>query len=352
MPSFNIIKEVKPKKSFRVASIIDKFDLQTEHIREQFQGNIDLNDEWQIGIIVGASGTGKTLIAKELFGDNYIENYSYNAETILDDFPKDLTISEITKTFNLVGFSTPPSWLKPYSVLSNGEKMRVDLARALLNENELIVFDEFTSVVDRQIAQFSCASISKSVRKTNKKFIAVSCHYDIIEWLQPDWIFDTNEMKFDYIRGQLQRPKIKFSIYERKGLWNIFRKYHYLNTSLNNSAKQFIGYVNNIPVAFCGVLHFPHPNVNNFKRITRLVVLPDYQGLSIGSQLLNFVADYFIKLKQRVIITTTTPALISMFIKSNHWKLKRTGRTGRTGMKSLDKTISGINRYTTSWEYN
>ena len=44
MPNFNIVKEVKPKKSFRVSSVIGKFDLQTEHIKEQFTGEIDLDN--------------------------------------------------------------------------------------------------------------------------------------------------------------------------------------------------------------------------------------------------------------------------------------------------------------------
>jgi ABC-type ATPase with predicted acetyltransferase domain len=110
--------------------------------------------------------------------------------------PKDCSIEEITNTFSSVGFSTPPSWLKPYHVLSNGEKMRVDLANAILQKNELFVFDEFTSVVDRQIAKIGSFATQKAIRKTNKKFIAVSCHFDIEEWLMPDWVFNTDTMTF------------------------------------------------------------------------------------------------------------------------------------------------------------
>ena len=103
------------------------------------------------------------------------------------------SIDYITKMFYAVGFGSVPSWLKPYSVLSNGEKMRVDLARALL-ERDFIVFDEFTSVVDRNVAQTACIAINKTIKKTNKKFVAISCHYDILDWLEPDWVFDTNTM--------------------------------------------------------------------------------------------------------------------------------------------------------------
>ena len=196
MPNFDIIKEVNPKESFRVASIIGKFDLQTKNIKEHFTGEIDLDSDWQIGLIVGSSGTGKSTIAKQLFSNAYITKFKYLAGTILDDMPKESSVEDITKAFNSVGFSSPTSWLKPYDVLSNGEKMRVDLARCLLENRDLIVFDEFTSVVDRTVAQIGSFAMQKAIRKTNKKFIAVTCHYDVNDWLLPDWIFDTNKMEF------------------------------------------------------------------------------------------------------------------------------------------------------------
>lgn len=196
MPTFDIIKEIKPKETFRIASVIGRFDLQSNHITERFKGNIDIDNNWQIGLIVGKSGTGKTTIAKQLFPESYITNFEYKSESILDDMPKDCSIEEITNTFNSVGFSSPPSWLKPYQVLSNGEKMRVDLANAILQKNELFVFDEFTSVVDRQIAKIGSFATQKAIRKTDKKFIAVSCHFDIEEWLLPDWVFNTDTMTF------------------------------------------------------------------------------------------------------------------------------------------------------------
>ena len=194
MPHFDIVKENKPDITFRVSKIQADFDVKLEHSNERFVGDIEMPKDWQIGVIVGASGTGKTTIAKTLFDEELIKGFEYNAKSVIDDMPKDAKIDEITKMFYSVGFGSVPSWLKPYSVLSNGEKMRVDLARALL-EKDFIVFDEFTSVVDRQIAQTACIAINKALKKTDKKFIAVTCHYDILDWLQPDWVFDTNKMQ-------------------------------------------------------------------------------------------------------------------------------------------------------------
>lgn len=211
---FNIIREIEFKESFRNKSIIGKFDLNPENYKEHFQGKIDLEDkEWNIGLIVGNSGTGKTTIAKQLFGENIIKEYPFNRNnSVMDDMPKDKSVEEITQIFNKVGFSSPPSWLKPYEVLSNGEKMRVELAYNLLSDNELTCFDEFTSVVDRNVAKITSTCIQKTIRKLDKKFIAVGCHFDIIDWLEPDWIFDTNQMRFFFIQNQNDQSDQKLNL--------------------------------------------------------------------------------------------------------------------------------------------
>ena len=166
-------------------------------MEKHFKGSLPIEDDnWQVGVIVGRSGSSKTSIAKQLFPEAYIRSFEYTSKCVLDDFPQDLETGEITKMLCSVGFASPPDWLKSYDCLSQGEKMRVDIARALcLNQNE-IVFDEFTSVVDREIAKVSAFAISKAVHRSKKKFIAVTCHYDVVDWLDPDWVFCTDSMEF------------------------------------------------------------------------------------------------------------------------------------------------------------
>ena len=194
MPHFDIVKTSDIKTTYRVARVMADYDVKLEHANERFAGDIEYPDDWHIGCIVGGSGTGKSTIAKELFPQNLWGGAHWSAASVLDDMPKSASMSDIEKMFYAVGFGSVPSWLKPFSALSNGEKMRVELARAML-ESDFVVFDEFTSVVDRQIAQTAIMAINKAVYRTGKKFVAVTCHYDILEWLQPDWVFDTNQMK-------------------------------------------------------------------------------------------------------------------------------------------------------------
>lgn len=196
MPHFDIVKTNNPKITFRTSKIQADYDVKFEHSSERFVGDLELPEEWSIGVIVGGSGTGKTTIARELFKDEYINGFQYTHESVVDDMPK-CDMKQIERMFYAVGFGSVPSWLKPYQVLSNGEKMRVDLARALL-ENNVVVFDEFTSVVDRRVAQTMCIATNKAIKRTNRQFIAVTCHYDVLNWLEADWVFDTNTMKMSF----------------------------------------------------------------------------------------------------------------------------------------------------------
>lgn len=145
-------------------------------------------DDWNIGLIYGNSGSGKTTLINSMGGE-YID-YEMNEDTPLISNFDHLSEQEASKLLSSVGLSSVPSWLKPYQVLSNGEKFRADMAMKLSKDERDVTFiDEFTSVVNRDVAKSVSVAISKYIRRNGKQVIFSSCHDDIIEWLQPNWIY-------------------------------------------------------------------------------------------------------------------------------------------------------------------
>lgn len=334
MPSFSIIKKSNSIQTFRTKSVCGRFDIKSNKIEEKFNGKISLPENWKIGIICGTSGTGKSTIINHIW-PNKIKKYTYSKNAVIDDMPKHSTNDDIYKAFCSVGFSSPPNWLKPQNVLSNGEKMRVDLARVLLDKDDLFVFDEYTSVVDRDVAKIGSMALSKAIKRSNKKFIAVSCHFDIISWLNPDWVFNTNEMETVFPRGKLCRPEIKIEIRKQKGFWSVFRKYHYLNHELKKGSDEYVGFYNSKPICFCAIIHFPHPKFKNGKTIHRLVVLPDYQGVGLGIKFLNSILKKY--KNKKIFLNTSHPSMIKSLNKNQLWKLQRYSRVtkNKTSIKAM-----------------
>ncbi len=352
MSVFNIVRKTSVKKTPRVLQVEGIFDIATSvKSQEKWTVNLNLPQDWNIGVIVGPSGSGKTTIAREVFGEYLVDKWDWSKDkSILDDFPSKMGINDITLLLSSVGFSSPPSWLRPFKVLSNGEQFRVNLARTLAEKTDIAVVDEFTSVVDRTVAKIGSSAVSKTVRRRGQKFIAVSVHYDILEWLEPDWIYQPhiNELA----RGQLRRPEIKLETWRvHRNAWRLFRKHHYLNTTIANSAQCFCAFWDGIPVAFTSALHFPHSRAKNIKREHRTVCLPDFQGVGIGNALSGFVGSMYKALGFRFLSQTSHPGMIKSRNKSEVWKMTRKPSRIRSKMRGSQSWNIQNKRFTASFEY-
>lgn len=328
----------KLSKTARTIQISGMFDYEIGETQTQTWHHdlpIEKHD-WNVGLIVGPSGAGKSVLARKLWGDNVRESHDWDDRSIVDNFPEGVSISEITNTLTAVGFGTVPAWLRPYSTLSNGEKFRADMARSIVDATDPIVIDEFTSVVDRQVAKIASHAVQKTIRRSDKKFVAVTCHYDIEEWLQPDWVFDVASGEFRW--GLVQpRPQLELKIYPAtKAFWGMFSRHHYLSSELHTAAQCFVAYIGDQPVAFTSYLHFPHAKIKDIKMGHRLVVLPDYQGLGIASRLEDWLGEYLHGLGYRYRNVVAHPAMIRLYSKSPRWQ--NTGKVKRvaTSAKSMN----------------
>ena len=354
MPSLDIVRDVQIERSPRVMQVEGMFDLPAEKVsKKSWRVELPIDDQpWSIGVIVGPSGAGKTTIAQEIFGDNVVTGFRWpKNKSIVDGFPREMEIKKVVQLLTMVGFSSPPSWLRPFSCLSTGEQFRVTIARALASKDDPIVIDEFTSVVDRTVAKISSAAISKLIRRQGRQLVAVSCHYDILEWLEPDWVYEAHTNSFT--RRRLRRPKIELVIHRvGRDAWRIFRHHHYLNTNLSRAAKCLMATIDGKPVAFSAAIWFPHPNRSGWMG-HRSVVLPDYQGVGIGTVVSNLLAAIFAALPGGYSSVASHPAMIAIRQRSPFWRAKRSGllgKTGRTGLRSRLASESH-HRRTVSFRY-
>jgi GNAT superfamily N-acetyltransferase len=210
-------------------------------------------------------------------------------------------------------------------MLSNGEQYRAVLAYlvASAKENEVILIDEYTSVVDRDVAMAMSYALQKYIRKQNKKIILASCHYDILEWLMPDWTYSPQKggtlERCDYLRRG--RPEIELQVSRTESeTWDIFKKHHYLTELNNKSYAHYLFEWNNKPVAIVIISPLPSGTIKKAFRESRIVVLPDYQGLGIGYRVSEFIAKIYKNDGRRYYTKTVHPALGEYRNNSDKWR--------------------------------
>lgn len=191
-----IILETKVSVDNYTEFVCDKFDLQTRENIITSIPMINTSDletfEWNIGVICGNSGSGKSTVLSKL-GEVSKPTYDYS-KSIVSQFPN-MSEQEVVDLLSSVGLSSVPVWLHKPNELSNGEMARLDICWILANakKNSVIFIDEFTSVVNRDCAKSLSFALQRYIRKHNLKIIIASCHFDIIDWLNPDWVFNLNK---------------------------------------------------------------------------------------------------------------------------------------------------------------
>jgi ABC-type ATPase involved in cell division/GNAT superfamily N-acetyltransferase len=347
------------KRTPRAIQLAGLFDIPpSERSEQRWSVELPIEDfDWHVGLVVGPSGSGKSTLAREAFGGHLAGGYEWPADKcVVDGFPKALGVKDITALLSSVGFSSPPAWLRPFRCLSNGEQFRVTLARAIAESPGLAVMDEFTSTVDRTVAQVGSAAVAKTVRRAGKRFVAVTCHYDVIDWLDPDWLVEMPGGEFTR-RSLRGRPPIDLEVVRvHPATWQLFKHHHYLDTSLHRAARCFAALWAGRPIAFASVLHAAGRVC--YWREHRTVCLPDFQGVGIGNALSEFVASVMAATGKPYMSTTSNPAMVRYRARSPLWRMHRTpSLTARDGGKKAwadrpaQHKFRAVNRLTAGFRY-
>ena len=264
-------------------------------------------------LLVGSSGSGKSTILKKWFGTNS-EVLFDNTKSVVENFT---TLDNGVSLLQSFGLRSIPTWFRTYNTLSNGESHRAYCAKSIDNGNKYI--DEFTSVVDRDTAK----SLSWTLKKAHKEgelLVVASCHRDITEWLCPDMIYDTDACRW-VDRGCLRRPEINLTIKASSIQdWVLFKKHHYLSGELANACHCYTACIGDKPVAFLGIIHRTGRDIKSYWGESRLVVLPEFQGLGIGKTMSETIGQEYLDRGFRYFSKTSHPILGNYRNSSTKWR--------------------------------
>jgi ABC-type lipoprotein export system ATPase subunit/GNAT superfamily N-acetyltransferase len=278
-----------------------------------------------IVLIVGTSGSGKSTILRSL-GVNQAITMS-PCSTVIENFS---TAERGEELLLAAGLRSIPAWFRPPGTLSNGEYHRFEMAMAL--DQGIRCIDEFTSVVDRDTAKSLAYSVRQYHDRNPGVLYIATCHRDIIEWLDPEWVYDTDLQVLDNRRSLLRlgRPKITLHIRSATAdYWRYFSKYHYLDTRMSRSVHCYIGLIGDKPVAFHAAIHSTNRDIHSYWRGHRTVVLPEFQGLGIGTAFSDAIAQMYVDRGLRYFSKTAHPSFGEHREKSSLWRATSTNRKSR-----------------------
>jgi len=318
--------------SYRAARVKSLFNAETG-CDFDLVAELPIDDgDWSLGLIVGPSGAGKTSLGREIFGPDAFWNPDDwpGGQPVIDAIAPTGDFDAVTAALAGVGLGSVPTWLRPFPVLSNGEKFRANLARVICEAPRRVVIDEFTSVVDRQIARFGALAFAKSWKRLAKKggnqCVLLSCHYDIIEWLEPDWVFDIATGRYSG-RGLWRRPKFHLDVWQTDwSYWPLFEPHHYLKVPLMIAARCYVGAVDDEPVVHLG-MSTKNKGSGVEARACRLVVMPEWQGAGVGMRFLNYCCRLQLEGKGRLpgrrmttLFHTSHPGLCAALRRDPNWR--------------------------------
>lgn len=332
MQTFSVDLYSNASNTFRCNKAAMSVDLDiNKKLHHHFEVTADITTKFNIGLILGASGSGKTTLAKKIYGD-FNENILDLNKPIIDQFDSNLSYDECANILCGIGLSQIPCWIRPAGTLSNGQRARAEAALLMHSSNKNIVIDEWTSVVDRITAKIMSHTLQKHARKYNREIVVISCHYDIIEWLSPDWIIDCNKQTYENRRElrQERTEKLHFEVRETdKTTWKYFSKFHYLNENIPCGLNYFYGlFHENNQIGFQAFSNYiPIRTTENKQPVfhsNRVVIHPDFVGIGLGLKMTNEAAKLLkAKLYCEIRARFSSKPMLMSRIKSSQWELIR-----------------------------
>lgn len=345
MPTYQLTLSAEASRSYRCQRAANSLDIDVaKKLTHTFSVTADLETPFHVGVLVGASGSGKTTLAKHVWGDAVHDGYRADpARPVLDQFPAEWTYDQCQAALTGIGLTSVPTWLRPLATLSNGQRARAEAALAIANTpaDQPLVLDEWTSVVDRIVARVMSHCLAKHARRAKAQVVLLTCHYDVLEWLDPDWVIDCNTQTFHDRRGlpaadRARREQLTFDVREvDRRTWRAFRQYHYLSDKLPGGYIRTFGlFHDGKQIGFqCLAEYMPwKPGTVRTLHSNRTVIHPDYAGLGLGILLIDASCALIKREGLRPLAKFSAEPVFRAMSRSPNWRFREAKQNLGTGI--------------------
>lgn len=367
LTAYRVRLESPVATSFRCVRAADSLDIDTaKKSVHEITVEADIESPWALGVIVGASGSGKTTLARQLWGADSLREILDPAVPVIDQFPEDWEYDRCAAALSGVGLTSVPCWIRPAYTLSNGQRARAEAALQMARDGNVtpVVLDEWTSVVDRTVGKVMSHCVQKYARRTEgARVVLLSCHYDVLDWINPDWVIDCNTQTYTDRRSLWRDFKrdesLSFEIREvDRHTWAGFSRYHYLSDKLPTGRIFTFGLFHGAnQIGFQCFANYVPPVKGRpvIMHSNRTVVHPDYAGLGMGMRLISLASAEIQSRGYRVMAKYSSTPVFRAMSKDPAWRHLRTqrqiGRTAVGGNLQRGKGSFRENVKTYSFEY-
>lgn len=182
------------KRSDRILEVAESFGIGLEEKEFVIFDNLELEvKQGDVVYITGQSGSGKSLLLKDLDRQmrergkkvvNLDQIELDNTKPLIDQIGKDT--NDAIRLLGAAGINDAYLYVRLPSELSDGQRYRFRLAKAIETGADVWVADEFLAVLDRIAAKVIAYSLQKTARRAGATVIVATTHTDMVPDLGPD----------------------------------------------------------------------------------------------------------------------------------------------------------------------
>jgi ABC-type ATPase with predicted acetyltransferase domain len=185
----------------RVLEIAEAFGIGLEDKEFVVFDNLELQvAQGDIIYITGQSGGGKSVLLRELSGQMAqlladtgkkvinLDDVKFDDRPLIDQIGA--STNDAMRLLTAAGINDAYLYVRKPSELSDGQRYRLRLAKAIESQAQVWVADEFLAVLDRTSAKVIAYSLQKTARRMGATLIVATTHTDMVHDLYPDLVIE------------------------------------------------------------------------------------------------------------------------------------------------------------------